>query len=111
MWSPAIAEQLRKRGFDAQAVAERPELRGLPDEILFAIAQAEWRAIVTENVSDYRPLASQTLQEGRSHAGVIFTLYRVFPRGDARTAGRLVQALDELLSRGVAQENLECWLS
>jgi hypothetical protein len=42
---------------------------------------------------------------------VIFTLNRVFPRGDARTAGRLVQALDELLSRGVAQENLECWLS
>jgi predicted nuclease of predicted toxin-antitoxin system len=111
MWSPAVARQLRRRGHDVQAVAERPDLRGQPDAVVFTAAQAEMRAIVTENVVDFRPLATQALREGRPHAGVIFTRDRVFPRADRRTIGRLVSALDALLSRELDQENLEFWLS
>lgn len=111
MWPPAIALQLRRRGHDVVAVAERPDLRGQPDAVVFAAAQAEGQVIVTENVPDYRALAAYTLQQGRSHAGLIFTSNRRFPRHDPRTAGRLVTALDELLSRGPPVTDLEHWLS
>lgn len=33
--------------------------RGQPDAAIFAVAQAEGRAIVTENVADERPLAAE----------------------------------------------------
>ena len=58
MWPPAIAEALRERGHDVEAVAERRDLRGKPDEAIFEEALARGCAIVTENVVDYRPLAS-----------------------------------------------------
>jgi len=111
MWPPEIAIQLRRRGHDALAVAERPELRGQPDIAIFAFAQAEERAIVIENVVDYRPLAARGLQQGRSHFGLVFTSNHRFPRHDPRTAGRLITALDELLSSGLEAANLEHWLS
>lgn len=111
MWSPVVAEQLRRRGHDVVAVAERPERRGQADLVIFAAAQAAGRVVVTENVVDYRPLGAQELQDGRSHAGLIFTSNRRFPRHDPRTAGRLVPALDALLSTGQEWTNRESWLS
>ena len=111
MWPPGIASQLRCHGHDVVAVAERPELRGQPDAAIFAASQAEGRVIVTENVIDYRLLAAHTLQEGRSHPGMIFTSNRRFPRHDPRTAGRVVAALDELLSRCEETIGFEHWLS
>lgn len=111
MWPPEIAVQFRRRGHDVVAVAERPELRGQPDAVIFAMAQAEARAILTENVADYRPLAASELQQGRSHAGLIFTSNRRFPRHDPRTARRMVTALNEVLSNGLEAANLEHWLS
>jgi predicted nuclease of predicted toxin-antitoxin system len=110
MWSPAIAQQLRRGGHYVEAVAERPELRGQPDEAIFAAAQAEDRAVVTENVIDYRPLAAQAMRRGSSHSGVIFTLSRTFPRDDNRTVGRMVRALHDLLASNPAPENFEAWL-
>jgi NADPH-dependent 2,4-dienoyl-CoA reductase/sulfur reductase-like enzyme len=110
MWSPEIAVQLRRRGHDVVAVAERPELRGQPDDIVFAAAQAEGRAVVTENVLDYRPLGAVELEHGRSHAGLIFTTNRRFPRHDARTSGRLVTALNALLVIETAIDSREMWL-
>ena len=80
MWSPQIAHQLRTRGHDVLAVAERPELRGQPDGQVFDAAQAEARATVTENVPDFRSLAATALAQGRTHAGLIFTSDRSFPR-------------------------------
>ncbi|MCL4370173.1 MAG: DUF5615 family PIN-like protein [Chloroflexi bacterium] len=111
MWQPEIAVQLRRRGHDVVAVAERPELRGQPDAAIFAVAQAEGRAIVTENVIDYRPLAAYEIQAGHFHAGLIFTSNRSFPRHDPRTVGHLVKALAELLSMDLESANLEYWLS
>gem|GEM_PF-4445081 len=66
MWSPDIAEQVRRRGHDVIAVAETMDLRGLPDDLIFAIAQRNGYAIVTENVIDFRPLGAAEIQRGRS---------------------------------------------
>ena len=97
MWSRHIAEELRRRQHDVVAVTERDDLQSQPDEIVFAVAQAEARAIVTENVPDFRPLGFEALQRGQSHPGLIFTTNRRYPRADPRTAGRVVIALDDLL--------------
>jgi len=111
MWPPAIAMELRRRGHDVEAVAERLDLRGMPDEVIFSVAQREGRAIVTEDVADYRPFALQAVRDGNSHAGVVFTLNRTFPRSDRRTAGRLVAALDRLLADSREAEGFEHWLT
>ena len=98
MWPPAIAAALRERGHDVVAVAERPDLRGQPDEVIFAEALADARAIVTENVVDYRPLASAALRADRASPTLIFSSNRNYPRAARRTAGRLVVGLDTLLT-------------
>ena len=109
MWPPAIAAALRERGHDVVAVAERSDLRGKLDEVIFAEALADARAIVTENVVDYRPLASAAIRAGRPSPTLIFTSNRTYPRAVRRTAGRLVVALDTLLSTRGSLEG-EHWL-
>lgn len=111
MWSAEVAVQLRRRGHDVAAVAERSDLRGQTDSTVFGVAQAEGRAVVTENAIDFRPLALDAIQHGRVHAGLILTSNRRFPRHDRRTIGRLIGALDELLASGMDGEDLEYWLS
>ncbi len=111
MWPPDIASQLRGRGHDVHAVAERAELRGQPDSVVFVIAQTEGRAVVTENVVDYRPLAAEAISRGGSHCGLVLTSNRRFSRHDPRTVGRLVTALHELLSTDLDITDREHWLS
>jgi predicted nuclease of predicted toxin-antitoxin system len=110
MWPSTVAAQLRRHGHDAVAVAERADLRGLPDLSIFMAAQTEGRVIVTENVIDFRPLAGEAIREGRPHCGLIFTSNRRFPRGNARTLGRLVQALEQLANSGKDLSGQELWL-
>lgn len=69
--SPDIAKLLRDRGHDVEAVAERPDLVGRPDRVIFEVAAAEGRAVVTNNVKDFRPLAAECLAQGRTHPGLI----------------------------------------
>ena len=109
MWAPAIAEALRDRGHAVAAVAERLDLRGMPDAAIFDAALAEGRGIVTENVVDYRPLAADAMRAGRASPAMIFTSNRAYPRANRRTAGRLVVALDALLTGRNAVEG-EHWL-
>lgn len=109
MWAPAIAEALRDRGHEVVAMAERPDLRGMPDEAIFEAAQAAGLVIVTENVVDYRPLAAAAVRAGRAHPPLIFTSNRAYPRANRRTAGRLVSGLDALLSTRDTIES-EHWL-
>jgi predicted nuclease of predicted toxin-antitoxin system len=56
MWTPTIALQLRKRGFDVVAISE-PEYTGryagISDDQVFARAQDDGSAIVTDNIADY----------------------------------------------------------
>ena len=98
MYPGSIAEQLRARGHDVTAVTERPELRGSPDGAIFAVAQDERRAIVTDDVG-FRTIEAEHRARGEAHHGVIFTTNRRFPRGRAATIGRLVRSLDRFLSR------------
>jgi predicted nuclease of predicted toxin-antitoxin system len=69
--SPQIAEVLRKSGYDVEAVLDRDDLIGRSDRIVFEVACGEGRAVVTNNIKDYRPLAAEFLAQGRSHAGLI----------------------------------------
>ena len=111
MYSPRIAQQLRMRGHDVDAVAARENLRTRPDPVIFASAQVETRAVVTENIPDFRRWGRTRIQTSRSHAGLIFTQNARFPRGHPRTPGRLVTALDELLTSGIDLTNREYWLA
>jgi predicted nuclease of predicted toxin-antitoxin system len=91
-----IAEQLRGKGFDVLAVAERNELRQMSDEDLLRWARTDERTLVTENVQDFMPIHGECLNHGESHAGIILTSSGKFPRSTAGI-GLLVAALARLL--------------
>jgi hypothetical protein len=114
MFPAAIAERLRDgHGHDVVAVCERPWLRGRPDDEVFAAAQEDGRAVVTENVSDYRLLGRQWEARGQIHQGLVFTTIRRYPRHQPRTIGRLVTALARLLDaepEPAPPSNREIWL-
>jgi hypothetical protein len=111
MWSPDIAQQLRRRGHDVVAVVEVPTFRGLHDLPLLIAARDEQRVVVTDNVGDFRRFASEEIEEGRSHAGLILTSNRRLSRHDRRTIGRMVLALAALLSSDADLTNMEHWLA
>lgn len=102
MWGARIARQLRDRGHDVVSVVERPDL--------LAAALAENRAVVTEDRGDYRRLVAAEARAGRPHPALILTNNRRWPRANRRTLGRLVNALDDLLTSGAAVEG-ERWLA
>jgi len=78
MYSATVAEQLRGRGHDVVSIhdAEFRSLEGAPDEEVFAAAIAEERAIVTENVPDFRRLEAEALASDEPTPGLIFTTNR-----------------------------------
>jgi predicted nuclease of predicted toxin-antitoxin system len=100
MYAPTVAVQLRGLGHDVASLhdAVYRTLEGAPDEEIWSIAIADDRALVTENVRDFRLLEADALARARPVTGLIFTTDRQFPRGDPRTLGRLVLALDALLT-------------
>jgi len=114
MFPATTAGRLRiEHGHDVSGVSERDDLRGLADIDVFRAAQSEERAIATENVRDFRPIAREWQSMGRVHFGLVLTTDRKFPRANPRTMGRLVKALNYLLEaeaeRPVAS-NREIWL-
>lgn len=93
--SPQIAELLCKRGYDVVAVADRTDLAGRSDRSIVEVASAEGRAVVTNNVKDFRPLAVEWLARGRAHAGLILV-----PSSRTRTRAavlRLADAIEKVL--------------
>ena len=110
MWSPVVARQLRARGHDVVAVAEREDLRTKSDAVILAAALEENRIVVTEDADDYRDLALIEAREGRAYPAFIVTSNVRWPRGRPRTFGRLVRSLDALLSSGETIEG-EHWLT
>jgi Domain of unknown function (DUF5615) len=100
MVSAVVAEQLRARGRDVEAVCERRELRGLTDEELFEYAQATEQAVVAYNRDDFLELDRRYRGRGRSHAGIVVLNPRRFPQGP-RSIGPLVKSLEELASGGL----------
>ena len=69
--SPQIAELLRQAGHDVVAVIEREDLAGRSDRVVFEVAAFEARAVITNNIKDFRPLAAEWLAQGRTHGGLI----------------------------------------
>jgi hypothetical protein len=112
MYPESIAVGLRARGHDAVAIVERPELRSLSDPDVFAAAQTEARAVVTENVPDYVAIANDHDAVGQAHHGLVLVHPAKYPRGKSRTIGAMVAALDELARRLGSDEatSLRTWL-
>jgi hypothetical protein len=94
-YSPTIATELRERGRDVIAVAERG-WETEEDESLLALCAQEVRALLTNNVGDFTVIARRWTVEGRPHSGLIFTSDASMPRGRG-TIGRYVEALEALL--------------
>jgi predicted nuclease of predicted toxin-antitoxin system len=93
--SPRIAGLLRHRGRDVQAVIDRRDLAGRSDRVIFEVAVAEERAVITNNVKDFRPLAAERLARGETHAGLI-----LLPSSRTRTRDAvemLADAIDQIL--------------
>ena len=110
MFSPAIAAELRERGHDVIAVADRPDLRAKSDEEIFAWAGAERRWLLTENVKDFRPIMLRSLQAGLPGCGLLFTSSRAFPRS-RKNPGPLIRALQAWPAAGPpAPPVTESWL-
>jgi NAD(P)-dependent dehydrogenase (short-subunit alcohol dehydrogenase family) len=112
-YSPQIAEQLRRRGHDVVAVAERDDLRGATDRQLWDRAAGEGRGLVTENAADVMPLVRTASAAAETFAGVVFTSSRSLPRS-RQTIGTYVALLDRLLHERPADDALAgqvLWLS
>ncbi|HZR53116.1 MAG TPA: DUF5615 family PIN-like protein [Streptosporangiaceae bacterium] len=111
MLSPAIARELREHGHDVLAIADS-ERAALSDPEVMSLARTERRAVVTNNLRDYRPLhADAVTPGGPGHFGMIF-----MPSNYRRTRadiGRIISALEAKLKEYPGDEDLangECWL-
>ena len=112
MLTPDIARELRARGHDVEAVAGHPDWEGLSDSQIMVVARTGRRAIVTNNLRDYRPLHSEAITPGgRGHFGMIF-----IPGSYRRTradTGRIIAALEVKLAQYPGETDLvngEAWL-
>lgn len=93
--SGAIATELRSRGLDVEAVCERPDLIRRSDEEVMAAATAAARAVVTNNIKDFRPIAARRLAEGSGHGGLVLLPAR---RSRTRAAARaLADAIEAIM--------------
>jgi len=112
MLSPAIARELSARGHDVLSVAGHPEWEALPDPEVLALARAERRAVVTNNVRDFRPLHTEAVMPGGpGHFGMIFMSGSY--RRTKSDIGRIVAALEAKMAQFPGDEDLadaEDWL-
>ena len=97
MFSDAIAQQLRAKGYDVVSVVAHLDLVGLPDDQILAYATAEGRAPVTANIKDFMPLDSRYRAAGQAHPGLILVSTKTFPQSRGFTAA-ITTALEILLS-------------
>ena len=96
MSSDTIAQQLRAKGHDVQAVVADPSLASLPDGQILARAAATGRALVTANIKDFMPLDAQYRAAGQEHAGLILVSAKTFPQNRSYTSA-VTSALAALL--------------
>jgi hypothetical protein len=112
MLAPAIAHQLQARGHDVKAIAGNAEHEALSDPDVIALARSERRALVTNNLRDFRPLHNDAVMPGGAgHYGMVLMPgnYRR-TRGDT---GRIVTALEAKLGEFPGDDDLvngETWL-
>lgn len=100
--NPAVAAQLRRRGYDVCAANELGT-RGATDPEQLAAAASERRALVTYNVADFQELLIGWSHRGVTHWGIVFVSEKTIPQ---RSVGLLVRALQKLLKDHPAQDAL-----
>ena len=101
--SPQIAALLRAAGYDVQAVADRDDLVACSDRTVFETATTEGRAVVTNNIKDFRPLAAEWLAMGRTHPGLILLpSARTRTRAAVHAVAAAVQAVLSANPEGIA---------
>ena len=112
MFSPVIAQQLRERGHDVEAITGNPRYEAISDPEVMDLARAQGRAVVTNNLVDFRPLHHEAIAPGGpGHFGMVFV-----PGGYRRTradVGRIVEALEAKLAAFPGERDLaggETWL-
>jgi hypothetical protein len=111
MFSPVIAAALREPGCDVTSIAEQPALGAMTDEEVFALAAAQGRWLLTENVKDFQPILQHSLQAATPIAGLVFTSSRAFPRS-RKNPVPLIDAIHIWLTTGPPPPPLtEDWLS
>jgi hypothetical protein len=93
--SGQIARLLRERGLDVEAVVERADLLQAPDHQVIEAATHEGRAVVSNNIKDFRPLAAERVSDGRGHAGLILLPARRSRGRDA--TGALAGAIEAVM--------------
>ena len=111
MLSPVIAEQLRGRGHDVEAI-KGSEHEQLSDREVMDLARAEHRAVVTNNLVDFRPLHHEAITPGGlGHWGMVF-MPGDYRRTKADTGG-IVEALEAKMAELPEDDSLvdgETWL-
>jgi hypothetical protein len=111
MLSPVTAARLRERGHDVQAV-KGSEHEALSDSDVMDLARSERRAVVTNNLVDFRRLHHDAISPGGDgHFGMVF-MSGSYRRTKADT-GRIVTALEDKLREFPGERDLangETWL-
>jgi len=108
--SADIAEQLRRRGHDVIAVTERADLIRRSDEHIMQVVAAEERAVITNNIKDFRPIAAARLTAGHGHPGLILVpSTRTRTRAATRKLADAIQAILDASPDGIP--NSERWLA
>lgn len=112
MLSPVIAEQLRRQGHDVEAIKGHPLRAALSDREVMDLARQGHRAVVTDNLVDFRPLHHEAIVPGGpGHFGMVF-----MPGNYRRTkadTGRIVTELEAKLDEHPGESDLangETWL-
>jgi hypothetical protein len=90
-----IARLLRERGLDAEAVVERADLLQVSDREVMEAARREERAVVSNNIKDFRPIAAERVADGRGHSGLILLPARRSRSRDA--TGALADAIEAVM--------------
>lgn len=102
-----LAEELRRRGYDAEGCHEAGRSnRRIPDEEQPTYAAEQGRAILTFNASDYLRLDVAWKAARRSHAGIILS-------GEIADFGELLRRVQWHLDNYTPgmQHNLVLWLN
>ncbi len=111
MLSPVIAERLRDHGHDVKAI-KGSEHEQLSDREVMDLARSEHRAVVTNNLVDFRPLHHEAIMPGGpGHWGMVF-MPGTYRRTKADTGG-IVEALEAKLAEFPKDDALldgETWL-
>lgn len=68
---PNVGRRLDREGHDVRALDQEPDLEGLDDDQVLALASTEQRILVTHNVADFPRILRDWAAAQRAHAGVI----------------------------------------